>query len=255
MTATCTPASGATFSAGITAVSCRATDSAAQTASCSFAVTVTRPPQISATRYVAFGDSLTEGKQSTVAGFLMNFFPSYPDVLGQSLSSRYEDQSLAVDNEGLGGELTASGVKRLPGVLASYHPEVLLLLEGANDLLAKRSAAIPTIVSNLQTMVRTAKASRVQVLIATLPPQNLSGKRGYAAESVPPLNTQIADLARREAVPLVDLYAGFPPDISGVVGPDGLHLTTEGYSLVAQIFYTRIVGLFELPPSAAFAGR
>jgi HYR domain len=46
VTAICTPASGSTFAIGTTPVQCTATDSAGNTAICSFNVTVTNPPVI-----------------------------------------------------------------------------------------------------------------------------------------------------------------------------------------------------------------
>ena len=58
---TCTPATGSRFNVGTTNVTCTAQDTKKQTASCGFQVTVTKVPRISATRFMAFGDSMTEG--------------------------------------------------------------------------------------------------------------------------------------------------------------------------------------------------
>src|SRR5205807_958493 len=55
---TCTPASGSLFSVGTSTVTCVAIDSQRQTASCSFAITVQGPPKISATNFLAYGDSI-----------------------------------------------------------------------------------------------------------------------------------------------------------------------------------------------------
>src|SRR5205823_733642 len=62
VTATCTPASGTPFSVGTTTVTCTARDARQQAASCSFGVAVAGPPRISATKFVAFGDSITAGQ-------------------------------------------------------------------------------------------------------------------------------------------------------------------------------------------------
>src|SRR5262245_52502062 len=59
VTVSCTPASGEAFPIGSNVVICQATDARQRTASCSFTVTVTAPPRIMVTRFVAFGDSMT----------------------------------------------------------------------------------------------------------------------------------------------------------------------------------------------------
>src|SRR5262245_65857531 len=59
---TCTPQSGGLFPVGMTTVMCTATDTRQRTDSCSFGVTVQRPAVIAATKFMAFGDSITAGE-------------------------------------------------------------------------------------------------------------------------------------------------------------------------------------------------
>jgi len=253
----CTPASGSAFLPGTTTVACTATGSGAnQTASCSFPVTVTRPPQISVTRFMAFGDSITEGQQSAAPTFLIVVpMEDYPFKLNVLLSARYADQSIVVNNEGVGGEPIATGLARLPGVLTARNPEVLLLLHGANDLLGNPSE--PTtgyIATKLGEMVRTAKARipTITVLLATFPPQFIGtpSSRGAGAEFVPRLNQLIAGVAQREGATLVDLNAPMSVDIKRYIGVDGLHPTEQGFTLMAQTFAKVIQEKFEVKPAA-----
>src|SRR5689334_16101700 len=65
VTATCTPASNSLFNVGTTTVSCTARDSHDRTASCTFPITVTAPPRLNATKFFAFGDSMTAGELNT----------------------------------------------------------------------------------------------------------------------------------------------------------------------------------------------
>src|SRR4029450_2195348 len=62
VTVSCKPESGAMFPVGTSMVECVATDARQRTASCKFPLTVTAPPRISATRFVALGDSMTAGE-------------------------------------------------------------------------------------------------------------------------------------------------------------------------------------------------
>lgn len=260
MAVLCTPASGSLFSAGVTTVTCRAADSATQTASCSFPVTVTRTPQVSATRFLAFGDSITEGQQSAAPAFLVVVpMEDYPFRLNTQLSARYVDQTITVENKGKGGEWIADGLKRLPGVLSASKPEVLLLLEGANDLLnGPSSATTDYIVGKLRDMVRLAKGSGVKVMLATFPPQRQGGVPGYhgaGAPFVPELNQKITALSVSEGVYLVDLYAGFPADTTRLIGIDGLHPTSDGYLLIAQIFNQAVTSNLEVKTTSLPSSR
>jgi len=257
----CTPASGSAFLPGTTTVGCTATGSGAnQTASCSFPVTVTRPPQVSVTRFMAFGDSITWGTASPPAGFLAYPIPapsySYPSQLLGLLGGRYPDQAITMANEGWPGEAIGDGLNRLPSALAVNTPEVLLLLHGANDLLVSPgSATTQYIASKLRDMVRTAKARMpaIRVLLATFPPQyhgTIPYDRGAGAEFVPELNQRIIAVAQSEGATLVDLYAAFPPGGKPYIGVDGLHPTEQGFTLMAQTFAKVIQEKFEVRPAA-----
>ena len=242
---------------GTTTVACTATGSGTnEKASCSFPVTVTRPPQVSVTRFMAFGDSITWGQDSPPAGFLAYPIPapsySYPTQLLSLLGARYPDQAITVTNEGWPGEAVADGLSRLPSALAVNTPEVLLLLEGANDLLGSPSSATTQyIAGKLRDMVRTAK-TRVpsnRILLATFPPQyhsTIRPDRGAGAEFVPELNQRISGVAQSEGATLVDLYAAFPAGGKPYIGVDGLHPTEQGFTLMAQTFSKVIQEKFEV---------
>lgn len=70
ITMLCVPASGTAFAIGSTSVTCTTLDSIRRTASCSFPINVTKAvqPDITATSFVAFGDSITAGTLATDCG-------------------------------------------------------------------------------------------------------------------------------------------------------------------------------------------
>ena len=96
----CSPVSGATFPIGQSTVTCTATDALNRQAACEFRVTVTKLPQLSRLRYMAFGDSITAGEVTfpgSTAGLTSGkqvVVPSaaYPTVLERMLRSRYQFQ-------------------------------------------------------------------------------------------------------------------------------------------------------------------
>jgi lysophospholipase L1-like esterase len=232
-------------------------------AACSGSPTApTQPPQLSVTRFMAFGDSITWGTASPpgTASHRAAFstFPipppsyAYPTQLQTSLGMRYPGQVVSVANEGWPGEGVADGLARLPSALMTNNPEVLLLLDGANDLLGNPSSATTQyIASKLRDMTRTAKAQipTIKVLLATFPPQTrgtIPYDRGAGREFVPELNQRIAAVAQSEALTLVDLYAAFPADLRLHIGVDGLHPTEQGFTLISQTFATAIQQTLEV---------
>jgi lysophospholipase L1-like esterase len=259
---TCAPASDSAFPVGTTSVACTATDTRARTSACSFAVTVRPVPRLTATRFMAFGDSLTEGVVSPPGVTIRS--EAYPVKLQAMLTQRYTKQSIVVLNEGRAGEyaccdsdVSSGGRRRLPGVLASQRPDVMLLMEGSNDLLIEPDGFTRGI-SALEQMVAEGKNRGTIVLLATIPPQRSGGARhrDRVAALVPRFNDEIRSLAARQSVALVDVYAAIEPDLQRLIGPDDLHLSPDGYTVIAQRFFDAIQGTLEVMPAASrFYGR
>jgi len=250
MTMLCEPRSAEPFPIGETVVTCRVSDSQSRTDACTFTVTVEPPPRIRATRFVAFGDSMSDG--------VLGFAPlevgdpgppvGYAFKLRTLLAARYTAQDFSVTDEGVGGENIARGLARLPGVLSRDAPEALLLLEGVNNLNGGRDAAIPDVVNGLRSMVRLARDRGIVVFLATLLPQRPGGFRAFAPASIAPANDLIRGVALAEGAVLVDLYQVFDGQTDSLLGPDGLHPNDAGYHKMAETFFTAIRDRLEVPP-------
>jgi lysophospholipase L1-like esterase len=262
-TASCAPVSGTTFPIGVTTVTCTATDQVQRVDSCTFAVTITAPPRLSATRFLAFGDSITWGEDGRNFATSLSVptirprvqFPApntYPGALQGILAARYTAQTPLVVNGGIPGELvTDSGTfSRFARLTSSGAYDVVLLMEGANDLSRHDPRGI---VNALGQMIDDAKSRQMQVFLATLPPENplgFSPNRGVEAAQVPPVNDQIRSLAFSKNVPLVEVYQAFGGDLS-LLGNDGLHPTAAGYHVIADAFFASIRQTLELAPATS----
>jgi len=253
----CMPASDTTFQIGTTPVTCTAIDTKNMMGECTFMVTVTAPPQLSLSRFVAFGDSLTAG-EITVQGeggirtLTVRDDLSYPTELRLSLAGRYTAQSILVVNSGVKGELTGAGLARIASVLTGQY-QVLLLMEGANDLNNSNASTRDRALGNIRAMVRLAKGRGLRVDLGTLPPQNplaCCPRRGNGDVLLPSYNDGIRAIAAAEGVRLVDVFAAFNGDVTTLIGPDGLHPTAAGYATIAGAFFKEIKATLEVPPAS-----
>jgi lysophospholipase L1-like esterase len=176
--------------------------------------------------YSAFGDSLTEGVER-IGGRAVVTPNSYPVVLMGLLHGI--DPAAQVANRGVGGETTSLGASRISGVLASDHPGFILILEGTNSL-------GESIVSDLRTMVRRAKANKTVPLVATIPPQFASNEDKNRL--IQATNGGIVAMAAQEGVPLVDLFTALQD--RSLFSEDGVHPNDSGYQVMAQTWFSAI---------------
>ena len=254
VTVTCAPTSGSAFPVGTSTVGCTAADAASQSAACSFQVRVTRTLALSVTRFLAFGDSITEGflreppAYQPGAVFPMLVIPSetYPFKLEKLLESDYPSQQFTVVNGGVGGETTTEGRARFLDALSSARPEVVLLLEGYNEL---TEISTGTAREDLRAMARSAQVRDVKVLLATLfhVTDFRERQRPGSNDAIRALNREIREIAAELTLgPVVDLDRAFgdPPDGS-LFGSDGLHPNPAGYALIAETFFEAIVSRYE----------
>jgi lysophospholipase L1-like esterase len=241
----CAPGSGSIFEVGEATVRCSVTDAEMRQASCTFGVTVRISRPLARTRFVAYGDSITQGQVLSI-GFATAVEPleSYPHKLEQILRSRYPAQDVRVINSGYGGEVPADGVARLPGVLDAEHPDVLLIQEGINGL---TTARVTSYGNHLRTMVSLARQHNIDVIIATLlpvrPPHTDSRPTKRAA--VIQLNQRIGAIAAEFGIgPPLDLYSAFEANPS-LLDFDGLHPTRAGYTRMAELFADEVIRRYD----------
>jgi lysophospholipase L1-like esterase len=249
VTIDCSPTSGSSFPAGSTNVSCIAVDVQRRSDSCALTVTVTeRLPvvRLTAARFVAFGDSVTEGKLGPAEYTGDPRFPdAYALVLYNLLTERYTAQTIDMFDRGFGGErVVPDGVARLPGVLSADAPQVLLLLEGVNDLIS--GGSIASVVDGLRRMIREARSRGIVVFLGTLLPERPGGLRAGHPELIAPANDEIRRLADAEGATLVDLYQAFGGSPDPLIDADGLHPTAAGYKRMGETFFSAIRSRLEV---------
>lgn len=259
VTVTCSAQSGAAFPLGSTLVTCTATDALQRTAACNFNVAVTPTPRISKTRFLAFGDSITEGQ----CGLNDQECTAYSARVKQLLEQRYTRQTFEVINAGLGGETASddiaspAGTDRLPQRLAAQNFEVLFLMEGTNDLYNRSDASgVDSAARALDKMVLAAQAAGKEVFLATIAPMRYPNPGpGKILDApgplVPVLNERIKAIASSRGAVLVDVYAALIGNIAGNISNDNLHPSDQGLQVIAETFYAAVRARFDITPTPA----
>ena len=195
-------------------------------------------------RYIAFGDSITEGVGDNLSRAELGYPPRLEDLLNQ------RGVSAQVDNRGLAGETTSGGLSRINRVLDSGG-DVLLLMEGTNDVNDRVSNE--TIVFNLGEMADRAEARGLEVVHATLIPRNGSNYDGNNRVTAA-LNGLIRELAYANDRELADpfeviLYQTPDPFLTLYVGgADKLHPNAAGYDVLARVFADVLTNVDDVPP-------
>jgi lysophospholipase L1-like esterase len=209
---------------------------------------------------MAFGDSLTLGEVTTpvvttsdtqgYSSFKLQIVASaaYPRQLQLQLAARYTQQNITVNNSGRSGETATAGAQRFPGIIAAARPDVILLLEGANDLSALGSAAISSASAAVESMAKEARFRGARVYIGTLPPPKPGGKNTIPVSTIQTYNARLASIASGEGAILVDLYSAMLSGASTFIGNDGLHPTEAGYQKIADTFFNAIRADLEIRP-------
>lgn len=166
---------------------------------------------------MAFGDSLTYGTGA-------NSGQSYPSILA-NLSSH------TVINNGVPGEISADGLKRLPSLLDRQHPQLLILIHGGNDIL--RNVPREQTAANLTQMIAEAKQRNIKVVMLGVPTVGLFSAIGFSALESAEIYHQVAEA---EKVP-IDLKS-LPEIISKEqLRSDQVHPNAQGYQLLAEAIF------------------
>ncbi|WP_297441976.1 arylesterase [Sulfurimonas sp.] len=160
------------------------------------------------TKVVAFGDSITYGYRVAKED-------SYPSQLSKLLQTE-------VINAGVNGEVTSEALRRLPKILEKYNPKILIICEGGNDIIRRKSLLKAK--ENIKKMIEIARKKNVHVVLVGVPTMEvltLSTAQIYY-EIAQELNVPL-DSSSLENI-LGDSYLKI----------DQIHPNAEGYKILAN---------------------
>ena len=186
---------------------------------CCLAVTACDPtPKVKALGddavILAFGDSLTFGTGASKQ-------QAYPAQL-QALISR------TVINAGIPGEVSNSGLRRLPALLTRHQPDLVIICHGGNDILRRQDLQQTS--NNIQRMIDVSHSHGAEVILVGVPEFGIFlSSAGFYTElaevnRLPIENTVLSDVLKDAA------YKS-----------DQIHPNADGYGVMAK----RLAALLE----------
>jgi lysophospholipase L1-like esterase len=155
-----------------------------------------------------------------------------------------------VHNAAVPGNTTAQMLARLRKDVLAYHPDILFVMGGTNDV--GYGLAGSTTVTNIRRIVDTAKAQGIEVVLLTIPPNNDIPCRSVA--KLRKTNVALKALGVAEGIDVIDVYAALATPSgrlpSAYAAADHLHLTLRGEAVVAATVYAALNETRELGPAS-----
>ena len=183
-------------------------------------------------RYIALGDSFTEGLSDPEPG-TPDAFRGWADRLAEHLAAAAPKGSIEYANLAIRGRLLPQVLAEQVPVALAAGPDLVSLVAGGNDLL--RPGADPDrLAADLEAAVVSFRAVGADVLLATGvdPRQTPIIRRTRGRVAV--FNTHLWSIAARQGAVVLDQWgASWVPDARMWDPGDRIHLTAEGHRRTA----------------------
>ncbi|WP_419813658.1 arylesterase [Bacterioplanoides sp.] len=174
---------------------------------------------------LVIGDSIS-------AGFGIPMQQGWVALLGKELQR--QGHPTRVINASISGDTSQGGVSRLPALLTTHQPDLVVIELGGNDGL--RGTPIRLIRANLQRMMDQATQANSDILLLGMQiPPNYGRKYTQSFREIFPT------LASQNAVPYVPFLLDKVATTPGMMQADGIHPTAAAQPLMMASVYPEIL--------------
>ena len=180
-----------------------------------------------------------------ISGFAQDDQPQTLMVFGDSLSAAYgiaedagwvnlldhklkqENYDYRVVNASVSGETSTGGLARLPAMLSTHSPNIVILELGGNDGL--RGLPLDSLKANLQEMVTMIEQAGSQILLAgiQIPPN-------YGPRYTVPFFELFGEIANEKDLPLIPFLIDGIPQQPELMQNDGIHPKAEAQWMIVE---------------------
>jgi acyl-CoA thioesterase-1 len=184
---------------------------------------------------VVLGDSLS-------AGYGIKIQESWVNLLGKRLAS--EGYGYGVVNASVSGETTQGGLARLPRVLETHKPAIVIVELGGNDGL--RGLPLAASRENLRQIVEKARAAQARVvLVGMMIPPNYGARYGQEFREM------FVALAKAYPIAFVPFFLDQVALKPELMQADGLHPNASGQPQLLENLWPKLKPLLVAPGKPA----
>ena len=196
--------------------------------------------------FVALGDSMTAGFMSPISYSGPRYYP-YTVVLEALMRSGLNSScgfNVVVVNKGVNGDSSDGMLERFDRSVAREKPNYVILWAGINDLYV--GASLEHVAANIAELTERTRLMGAAPIVCALTPVEGSP---YFNERIRALNALIREHCEAKELLYVDLHSATAnPEkrLDTRYSDDGVHLSQEGYTVVAHTIYLEAVkGILE----------
>lgn len=184
-------------------------------------------------------------------GLVAKVSPERVVFMGDSITQAWTDQAFIRDNRdyvgrGISGQTSPQMLVRFNSDVIALKPAIVHIMAGTNDVAENNGPETPDeIFGYITSMVELARANKIKVLLASIPPaKDFPWRRGLdPMPQIRALNDRLKAYAARRGIAYVDYWevlatpdGAMKPDYS----TDGVHPNAAGYEAMRSLAKTAI---------------
>jgi lysophospholipase L1-like esterase len=190
-------------------------------------------PDIS--KIVCIGSSITFGTGAT-----KSWVSRFDEKLADFIIGDYQ-----VINAGVSGNMNSEMLARLPDLLTTHNPDMVVIEASINDSRKDRSVTPDQTKIDVRKMIKLVKEKGAIPLLTTGTPidpsLNTTSRDVTSWHKIIQMNARMKQLSNEEGVRLIDNFTAFNNDLS-LLDADGVHPNDTGAQMMADTAYNTITG-------------
>jgi uncharacterized repeat protein (TIGR01451 family) len=167
---------------------------------------------------------------------------NWPAVLDQILESTYPHAEFNTIGSGIPQQMAYQGVMRFGSTVAVYKPQIVVIGYGTND--TGSPGGTDLFRSGMVELINKAKNIGAAVLVHSI--GYIDTSQQPAKKSYLEYNAVLREVCAENGVPYIDLYSAMAQDPGRYLSGDGMHLSSEGGTLLAHLVFNTLKNYLDM---------
>ena len=164
---------------------------------------------------------------------------NWPAVLDSLLEGTYPHAEFKTIGSGIPQETSYLGARRFDSTVGCYNPQIIVIGYGTNDT----GGGISLFRNGMIDLINKAKSTGATVLVHSI--GYIDSRKHPEKKSFTTYNNVLREVCASCGVPYIDLCSSMAQDPGRYLDSDGMHLSSEGGSLLARLVFNTIVNYLD----------